>query len=378
MAKISNTFTASSATASERPVGNREELSDVVSRIAPEDTPVYTMMGKGTCSSIFPEWELDDLARPNDNALPEGDEYSYTAIDPVTRVGNVCQIFRKAIMISNTQDKVMNAAGAEQTKYQILKKGVELKKDLEFIILSNNTSVKDAAIRQLGGLQTWLTTNTLRAPAQDMNADSDTDDAGEEAGADGGFNSSTGLTQAVDPGPSNRALTKDLIDEMMVSLYNNGGNCKYMVMSPYAKSVFSGFMENADIAALRTQVNSGQATLIGAADMYQSDFGLISVVPNRVMRGIATDATATEISEQNARNTENAYRAKTRQIASNVFFLDPSMLEFKWLRPIQRVADVAKRSDATPAVVLGEGTLCVKNEAGLGVIGDVFGTTATV
>ena len=41
MAIVANTFQSTSA------VGNREQLSDVVSRITPEDTPIYSMIGKG-------------------------------------------------------------------------------------------------------------------------------------------------------------------------------------------------------------------------------------------------------------------------------------------------------------------------------------------
>ena len=53
MAVVTNTLQSTSA------VGNREEISDVVDRITPEDTPMYTAMGKGKASSTNPKWEID-------------------------------------------------------------------------------------------------------------------------------------------------------------------------------------------------------------------------------------------------------------------------------------------------------------------------------
>ena len=61
MAIVANTFQSTSA------VGNREQLSDVVSRITPEDTPIYSMIGKGKTMGVHPEWETDTLAAPGAN-----------------------------------------------------------------------------------------------------------------------------------------------------------------------------------------------------------------------------------------------------------------------------------------------------------------------
>ena len=346
MTAVTNTFAVKDA------VGNREELSNVVNRITPEDTPLYSMMGKGKCSSIYPEWEIDELADPADNAHLEGDTFSFAAISPVTRVGNATQIFRNDFIISKTQDAVDNAASAEQTKYQTLKKGVEMRKDIELTLLSNTATVKadngSNQMRRLGSLQTWLETNTDRIAAS----------SGVTAGADGGYQTD-GMTDAVTPGGSQRAFTKTLMDGLLESLYQEGANCRTIMLSPYAKRVFSGFMSDSNVAAQRYAAGeSGQTTIIGAADMYQSDFGMLSVVPNRVM-GKGADAT------------------KKKASSSNVYFLDPSMLEFKWLRPLQRVDNLANVSDATKFALIGEGTLCVKNEAGLGVVADIYGQSAT-
>jgi len=153
LAIIANTFRTTSA------VGNREELSDVVSRITPEDTPIYSLIEKGKCVSVHPEWETDELAAPAENIIPEGDEYNFSAITPPTRMGDYTQILRKDWIISNTQEVVSEAGNVQKRKYQKLKKGIEVRKDVEFAMVANTGSL-GGAVRFLGSLPSWITTST--------------------------------------------------------------------------------------------------------------------------------------------------------------------------------------------------------------------------
>jgi len=334
MARTANTFVQSGSKV------NREELANVVSRITPEDTPIYSMIRKTKCSSIHPEWTIDELAAPAENSTLEGDEFTWEKTEPVVRVGNYCQIFRKTGRISKTQQSVMNAGNAEKIRYQVLKKGVELRKDVEFAIVSNTASSKESGAngRKLGSLQSWLTSNTLRG----------------SGGADGGFKSADGFTDAVNlaANGSRRAFTKTLLDSNLKQIYEAGGNVKYSVMSPYLKQVFVTFMSDTNVAAFRYATSGGgKNTIVGTADMYEGPHGKVTVVSNRVM-GVTN-------------------------LSRNVFNIDTSMLNFCWLRRIQRVKNLAVTGDAQQFVLIGEGTLKVKNEAGLGVIADLFGLSAT-
>lgn len=328
MAAITNTFLSSSAK------GNREDLSDVVSRITPEDTPIYSMIAKESTTSISPEWEIDALSAPGANAYPEGDQYSYAAVTPVTRVKNHCQIMRKDWVISNTQEAVANAGNAEKVKEVRLKRGIEIKKDTELALVSNTASVSSGT-RLMGGLPSWLTTNASRGAT----------------GANGGYNSGTGLTVAETTG-TQRPFIKAHLDTTMQSCYNNGGNVSKVVVSPYVKSVFVTFMSDANVASFRYAADdSGKNTIIGTADIYEGPFGKVAVVPNRVM-------------------------ASSAAVARRAFLIDPDLLSMKVLRKIQDDKDLASNADAKTGVIIGEHTLAVKNEAGLGVIADLFGLTA--
>jgi hypothetical protein len=328
MAVVANTFQTTSA------VGNREQLSDVVSRITPEDTPIYSLISKGKVQGVHPEWETDDLAAPGANVQLEGDEFTFGAITPPVRVGNYTQIMRKEFILSETQEAVDDAGRVQKRKYQKLKKGVEIRKDVEYSIISNVASV-GGATRVSGGLPSWLVTNVSRGAT----------------GANGGFSSGTGLTVAATNG-TQRAFTKVLLDSVMGTAYSSGANVGHLVVAPYVKSVFVTFMSDANVASFRYSADSGRKTIISNADVYEGPYGKVLVHPNRVM---ATNA----------------------GVARNAFLIDPDMLEYDWLRKIQEVKGVAKTGDAEKCVLIGEGTLRVKNEKGLGVIADIFGLTAS-
>lgn len=312
-------------------VGNREELSDIVSMITPTDTPIYSMAGKQKLDSKHPEWEYEELRSPAENAQPEGNEFDFDAITPPTRVGNYTQIFRETWVYSGTQQAVDNAGNAEKAARAKIKAGLAVRKDIEFSIVSNTASV-GGTTRYSGGLPSWLTSNVSRA------------------GSNGGFNSGTGLTVAESTG-SQRAFTKAITDAVMQSCYESGANITDVVVSPYVKSVFVSFMSDDDVASFRYAAGGkGKNTIVGTADIYEGPYGKVMFKPNRVM---STDATS-----------------------RRAFFLDSDMIAWGSLRPIAE-KETSKTGDSEKGVILGEGCLVVKNEAGLGIASDLYGLTAS-
>ena len=329
MPVVLNTFQSTAAR------GNREELSDVVSRITPEDTPIYSLIEKVSFKTTHPEWVVDDLAAPGANIQLEGDEYTFGATTAAVRYGTYTQIMRKDGIISGTQDATENAANVEQVRYQKLKKGIELRKDAEFAIVDTNAQVAGAT-REFGSLNTWLTSNVSRGAT----------------GANGGYNSGTGLTAAPTPGTL-RAFTKTIMDNVMQQGYTNGANFRHVSVSPYVKSVFVTFMSDTNVASFRYAASSGKEnSIIANADVYEGPFGKVMIHPNRVQAGSAT-------------------------LARNAFFIDPEHLSFGWFRKIAEDKEVAKTGDAKKFVIIGEGALKVGNEKGLGVAADIFGLTAS-
>lgn len=233
----------------------------------------------------------------------------------------------------------MKKAGkTSDVSYERAKKGRELKIDMEVMMLSNQASQagSDAIARRSAGLRAWIATN----------------DSMGSGGASGGYNSGTGAVDAATNG-TQRTFTKTILDGLIEGTYNAGGNPDLLMVSPYVKRVFSTFMSDANVAPQRmTTSATKQATIVGAADSYLSDYGLIDVVPNRQM-------------------------IRSPSLARNAFLLETDKIKKGWLAKIQEVDDIAKVSDGIPKVMLAEMTLMVTNEAALGVAADLFGTTAS-
>jgi len=306
-------------------VGNREDLTDMIYDISPTETPFMSSIGKTKATATFHEWQTDSLADATvNNAAVEGADASSATLSPTTRVGNRTQISQKTIQIAGTEETVDKAGRKSEKAYQLAKASSELKRDMEKIMLANQAaSAGDSSTaRTLGSLQAWLNTNAV-------------------LGA-GGTAGSLGTTARVSG--TDAAFTEAMLKTAVKSAYTNGGNPTVLMVSPTQKQVVSTF---AGIAEQRYAAPANkQTTIVGAADVYLSDFGTLSVVPNRFTTPDADD------------NGEQA------------FVLDPEYAAVAFLRPFQ-TNELAKTGDSEKTQLLVEYTLEVKNEAAHAIIADL-------
>lgn len=247
-------------------VGQREDLEDVIYRVAPEDTNFTSNIGKTTATARYHEWQTETLATPDaTNAQLEGDDYTAAAGNNPTRVGNYCQISAKAFTISRTSDIVNKAGRDTETARHKTIRGLELKRDIEARAIGNLASVNEsgATTRKSAGALAFITSNDSRGAG----------------GSDGGF--SGGTVSAATNG-TQRASTESLLKTVMANLFNSRGGSTsrgyQAYMSAAQKQTFSSFT---GISAQRTDTGtSGMATIIGAADTYLSDFGKLTLIPH--------------------------------------------------------------------------------------------------
>lgn len=308
---------------------NREDIVDKIFDISPTDVPISSLIGKASkATATKHEWEYDALATADaDNAAVEGDAFAYTDAVAPTKVANYTQIFKKTVMLSGTQQSVDSVANFGKMAKQIMKRNQEIKRDVEASIGSNNAGVvgTSSVARKSAGLRAIIETNSSKGAT----------------GADGGWNSGTGVFDAATDGTP-RAFTKTIMDEVIQDCFNAGSEPKCMTVSGFVKNVFSGFMANSDVAQLRTNVTgNGTTTLVGGVDVYVSDFGDIAVKASRF------------------------------QDQSSAFFIDPEYAGISILRKMQKITP-AKTSDADKHVILTECTLEVGNEAAHGVAADLI------
>jgi hypothetical protein len=304
-------------------IGMREDLSDVIYNISPTDTPFMSSIGKTKATATYHEWQTDSLAAAALGGAVEGADASTITASPTTRIGNRTQIFTKSVAVAGTLEAVDKAGRKSEKAYQLAKVSAELKRNIELTLLSNQVAAtgNSSTARTLGGLQAWLNTNY-------------------DGGTDG-VAGSGGTTARVDG--TDRTFTETILKTVVAEVYTAGGTPKVLMVNPAHKQVVSAF---AGIAAQRYMAPSNEpTTIIGAADVYMSDFGTISVVPNRFMNSTnAGDETA--------------------------FLVDPDMAAVAYLRPFETI-ELAKTGDSEKTQLLAELTLEVKNQAAHGIIADL-------
>ena len=300
MAIVTNTFTTFDAK------GIREDLSNIITNIAPEETPYMSNIGRESVSNSLFEWQTDTLAAAAANKQLEGDDVaSFDAVTATVRLQNYAQISRKTIVLSATEEVVNKAGRRSELAYQIAKRGSELKRDQEFSMLNGAVAAagSTSVARGTASLGAFIKTNV------DMQTN-------------GANPSYTTLPNSARTDGNVRTFTETILKNVIQQVWTAGGTPKILMTGPVNKQRVSGF---SGIASARYNLNGGDrpATIIGAADIYVSDFGQVQVVPNRFQR------------ERDA------------------WVLDPEYAKMTTLRPYQQI-ELAKTGDAEKRMLIVE------------------------
>jgi len=300
MSIVTNTFTTFDAK------GIREDLSNIITNIAPEETPYMSNIGRESISNSLFEYQTDTLAAAAANKQIEGDDVaSFDAVVATVRLQNYAQISRKTIILSATEEVVNKAGRRSELAYQIAKRSAELKRDQEFTMLNGAVAAagSTSTARGTASLGAFLKTNIDKA-------------------SDGTNPSYTTLPSSARTDGTVRTFTETILKNVIQQVWTSGGAPKILMCGPVNKQRVSGF---SGIASSRFNINGGDkpATLVGAVDIYVSDFGNVSVIANRFQR------------ERDA------------------WVLDPEYAKMTVLRPYQQV-ELAKTGDAEKRMLLVE------------------------
>lgn len=243
-------------------VGEREELADVIYRIDPTDTPIFSALKKEGARAVYTEWQVQELAAASSsNYQNEGADYSYVNPSATTRLGNYHQISVKAASVSGTLDAVDKAGRDRETAYVKTLKGLELRRDIEKALVVD-TAKSSSDPRKAGSLSTWITNVSVAA----------------SSAAPTGDGTDTPTLSGTD-----RAMAITQIDAAMLAAYEDGGKPSIIAMSPTNKQVFSN-LSSASVATNQIITSANKdAAYIGAVSLYRSDFGELNVVVDRFM-----------------------------------------------------------------------------------------------
>lgn len=246
-------------------VGVREDLIDIIYDISPMETPFLTGVARVSASQVVHEWQTDELAAAANNAAVQGDDAPANLATPTTRLNNRTQISTKDARVSGTGRAVDVAGRADELDYQVLKRGRELRRDMETALLANKAKVVGNGVGiadELAGIVSWIATN-------------------ESVGTGGVAPTGDGTDTRTDG--TQRAFTEDLLKDVMVQIFGEGGMPETLMVGPFNRQAASGFAGNAT-AVREVQQRGEDATIRASFSVYASDFGDLRIVPNRFMR----------------------------------------------------------------------------------------------
>jgi len=253
-------------------IGNREDLSPRIFNVDPHETPALSTFAHTKANAILHEWQTDRLPGANvNNAVIEGDDAVTRNVDPTVRIGNCTQISEDTVRVTSTQEEIAKAGRDSELNYQLVKSAQYIKTSMETIILANQAKVggDDSTARRLAGVPAWLRTNT--------NSDAGTGNPA-EAGTDTNIPATADGTTARTDGPQ-RAFNEVDLRAVVRKAWDKGGNPNLGLTGSLSKDEFAGFGGNA-----QKFKDTTDRRIFNAADVYESNFGMMSVVPNRFMR----------------------------------------------------------------------------------------------
>jgi hypothetical protein len=292
-------------------VGNVDDMSNVITNIAPSETPLMSGFGRSKAIGVMHSWLEDDIRDPKDNAVAEGAEFVTQAAQPRVLRYNVTQILSSGYEVTGTQEVVAKHGVKSELGYQMQKAAKELALDYEYAII-NNGAMNEATnvgfggrsgtpanpmTRRFKGIKEFITMNEVDA----------TDAA------------------LMDPGATAGDFTEGLLNAAIQFAWECGGQPKRAYMSAANKRIASNFQfEKRGVKKTQDEIK-----LKNVIRFYESDFGVIEFYPHRFLQN------------------------------DTILIIDPQYVKMADLRPVHKEVK-PKTADAVNGVLLGETTLEVR------------------
>lgn len=300
----------------------------IIYNISPEDTVLMSSIGRDTASNTYFEWQTDALAAAvTTNQVLEGDDASLDSRAATNRVGNYTEIARKVIGVSGTLESVDKAGMRSRLAYDLAKASSEIKRDMESSMFANKAANggDSSTARQTAGLPAWIKTNVNKASNGGNPTLSSTNNGYPNAGRTDG---------------TQRTYTETILKDVIQQVWASGGDPKICLMGPVNKAKASAFTGIALNRVNQSSGNAGPFSIIATADVYQSDFGKVALIPSRYSR------------------------------ERDVFVLDPEYASVAYLRNFQ-TQELSRTGDSTKKMLLVEYGLRVKTEKAHGIAADL-------
>jgi hypothetical protein len=307
-----------------------EDVMNKIWDISKIPLPLTDRIGSGTVDNASFTWTQDSLGAPvKTGQVVDGSDATGNNTATGARVGNFCEERVKVVRVSTRAQESGTIGFSDALAYQVMMRQQELKRDVEATALSLNPSVADdgnTVAGQTGALDAWLVSNTSNGAT----------------GANGGYNTTTGVVDTAVPG-TKRALSEAVFKDLLQEVYQEGGEATFVMARPAVVRKFSEyqFTSGARIATMTrdTQGNDSKGSVLGAVNVYIGDFCTVEIVPNRLQLETAT-------------------------ATSTMFILAPDLIELVYLSGY-RVDPLAKVGLSDSRLMSVDWGLRVGNEKGL-------------
>jgi len=263
---FSNTFDTTSPGSA---ASNREDLTDVLTILAPEETPILSSANKERATATNVEWTVDSLSAPSTAGISEGaDVTAFTdKFAGRARLGNRIQKFRRDYMVSDLQEAV-DSVGPAKIAQAEAKAIRELKRDVEATISGTQDSATEdgaSTANQLRGLGKWLASGKTGdiAVASDVPAAFATPQDSVEVDA--------------------ANFTETELNTLISSIFRVTGstNSLSLIADTSLRTIIADFARTTSSATdnVRTVNYDGNSgTIKLSVDLYESDHGVVSIV----------------------------------------------------------------------------------------------------
>jgi hypothetical protein len=307
--------------------GIKEDVDGKIYTLDAEDTPFASSLAAEKQTQRVHQWQENVFTAPNkDNALIEGDDHSGAARPQTFILANTFQTLSKQFVVSNLANAVDKYGRENESSFQKMNAMMEIKRDCEAALLSNNVSVTGSSVlaSKTAGIELFATQNALHGAG----------------GSTAALTNATAPTTAPTDGTT-RAFTAALFGQALSAMWEVGAKPKVAFMTMGQKNVFNAFPS---IAQNRVDVApKGLASIIGSVDIYSWDTGPIAIVP--------------------------VYGTRLR--SRTVIISDGESCKRTYLRPIQSI-EVAPTGDSKKTMIVTDIGLKVTNRNGICKIADLL------
>jgi len=291
-------------------VGNKEDISDVITNISPTDTPFISMIGTEKVHNTLYQWQEDELAAPNlSNALVQGADATVNASVPTYMRQNYTQILGKTLQVAETTDAVARYGRAKETAYQLGKYSKEIKRDLEAIATSSQAAASGS--------------NTVAANFAAYSAQVWT-------GTDPQAYAENAASNVIKTGSSSTAMSETNFLTALQQLYTLGVDPSMCLIPVGEAQNIASFASASGRTRYIENEGADAKRIVNAVDVYVSPYGEIKIALDRFTP------------------------------TTDHLIFDPTYWKLAVLRPWTRQT-LAKTGDSTKMQILGEFGLIHKN-----------------